>query len=205
MIRLSFILLLYSSTALAGVSDKVVYFIGADSATKGEDINDTVYKPITLKKELAGKTIEYNPGTNATIYIQWVDARALCQGSNSRKEEYDSLASRLDYLDKKVKTIKVSDGSFGVMNYIVSDLLRQGKAKVYDNVSGHYLDSVTCRLERFGSEADRVFYLPEGIPFFAVQEYSGIQNGTASPWSTNEKDYPKLYDMLRTIGSAKSF
>jgi len=58
--------------------------------------------------------------------------------------------------------------------YLVSRQLIDGSAKVYYKKQKNFVDTIFHRLERYGGNADRFFYLPDKRPFFAVQEFSGI-------------------------------
>ena len=57
---------------------------------------------------------------------------------------------------------------------MISHQLVDGNAKVYYKKQKLFVDTITHRLERYGGNADRFFYLPDKRPFFAVQEFFGI-------------------------------
>ena len=59
-------------------------------------------------------------------------------------------------------------------DYIVSDQLQKGKAKVFYKRENAFVTNISHRLEKYGMYAHRFFYLPDNRPFFSTMEYSGI-------------------------------
>jgi len=58
-------------------------------------------------------------------------------------------------------SIFIAAYQLGDFEYLVSNQIKAGMAKVYYKKQHLFVDTVYHRLERFGGDADRFFYLPE--------------------------------------------
>ena len=141
--------------------------------------DDTTYLPVTLKSNMDGdKIIAVEIGKKAIIFIPLQpvleEAKANLQNEFIRKNNNDIIRF-LNSASRNSDTIFI-DNHYRLrrFEYLVSHQLEAGNAKVYYKREHAFVDTISHRLERYGGNADRFFYLPDRRPFFAVQEYSGI-------------------------------
>lgn len=167
---------------------------------------DTTYKPIVLQSITTDKgVIEYDYGKNAIIYLSYPDFTELCSKrtkQNWRGKEYKTLLDRLDSIASTTDTIKLYDYNTE-LDYLTSDLIKKGQGQVYDKINKHFVDTITHRLEKYGAQAHRFYYLPDKRAFFAVMELSGIlehDKDQIQALGEHYNNYLKLYDRLREIG-----
>lgn len=63
-----------------------------------------------------------------------------------------------------------------------------------------FIDTITHRLERYGGDAIRFFYLPDRRPFFAAKEFSGIPDNDDKPFRKGRfEEYVKEGEKLQSL------
>jgi hypothetical protein len=124
------------------------------------------------------KIVAVDIGKKVTIFVNLrpmlVEARESLSNSFV-KDPYVRIIQFFDSASLKTDTIFISEYyKLQHFEYLVSHQLKDGNAKVFYKKQKTFVDTILHRLERYGGNADRFFYLPDKRPFFAVQEYSGI-------------------------------
>jgi len=133
--------------------------------------DDTSYIVVKLIDTIkSSKIVWLNIGKKATISLNLYDI--LKEVKKSKPENLKRINKFLDSASLMSDTILVDDLSD--FNYIVSDLLQKGKARVFYKKENIFVTAISHRLEKYGKYAHRFFYLPDSRPFFSTMEYSGI-------------------------------
>jgi len=177
------------------------FHLSAQQST--DNWKDSSWHSVKLSEAITDKNIfEYNRLRYTIIYLSYSDIRNSClEMKKNGKEEYNDLFISLDSSGGGKDTIRVSETS-NELDYLVSELLRKGQARVFGISQKKYIDSVSYRFERFGSDAWRFYYLSDKRPFFGVMEFSGIIEENSDMMKTlgkNPGEYKKLADRLRAI------
>lgn len=141
--------------------------------------HDTTYIRVALKDTIVdNKIVAVEIGSKATIFVK---LKPLIFEANENlsngfsKNAYKNIIHFFDSASLKSDTIFIEDyDDLDHFEYLVSHQLICGSAKVYYKKKKVFVDTITHRLERYGGNADRFFYLPDKRPFFAVTEYTGI-------------------------------
>lgn len=140
---------------------------------------DTTFITEELNNFLDGsKTVAVEIGKKATIFLslnQILPEVEAYLNSDSFKSNYKKIIDYFDSASSKSDTIILTNyRDLRYLEFLISHLLIKGEAKVFYKRQGVFIDTIFHRLERYGGNADRFFYMPDKRPFFAVQEYSGI-------------------------------
>ena len=149
----------------------------AKSKQAKSPLADTAYFIVPLHDIVTKKTVIVNVGEKAKIYISGDSVLHHAQpGLNQgyANDKFNRLISFFDSAFQRNDTVSIAFYTLSHLEYITSDQLRNGHAKVYYYRHNKFVDTISHRLERFGGNADRFFYLPDGRPFFAVLEMFGI-------------------------------
>ena len=140
---------------------------------------DTTLIPVKLSDTIKdNKVVAVDIGKKATIFVKLrsmlVEARENLS-NDFVKENYTKIIRYFDSASLKSDTIFISDYyKLRHFEYLVSHQLTAGNARVYYKKQKTFVDTISHRLERYGGNADRFFYLPDRRPFFAVPEMTGI-------------------------------
>lgn len=140
---------------------------------------DTTFIIVKLNDTIVdNKVVAVDIGEKATIYVKLkpmlADARQHLSNGFA-KEDYQKTIHFLTTASKKKDTIFLKDYfTLPHFEYLISHQLANGSAKVFYKKQKAFVDEISHRLEKYGGNADRFFYLPDKRPFFAVTEYSGI-------------------------------
>ena len=186
----------------------VLVFVAARTTqAQNVDLNwkDSTYKIIPLQNKLTGKRIiEYNGLRPAIIFLAYDDVRNTCLErlkNEPGKEEYKELLNYFDSTTTGKDTLKLSENN-NELNNLVSDLLMKGQAKVFGINRQKFMDSISYRVEKYGTELWRFYYLPYKSPFFAIMESSAIveeNNNLMQTLGKNPGEYKLLADKLKKI------
>ena len=141
--------------------------------------HDRTFIPVVLKDTIVDdKIVAVEIGSKAIIYIK---LKPLIFEANENlsndfsKDAYKNIIHFFDSASLESDTIFIEDYyDLDHFEYLVAHQLTDGNAKVYYKKKKVFVDTITHRLERYGGNADRFFYLPDKRPFFAVTEYIGI-------------------------------
>jgi hypothetical protein len=138
--------------------------------------NDTTFTPVVLHDTAVGeKIVIYSVGRKAVIYLRAQLIRELLVSALGNSFSDPSNKKAIAYLDSALlKNDSVAVDNFYIYNWCISDLLQAGYAKVYYYRYKSFTDTVYHRLERYGEQAARFFYLKDFRPFFEITEFSGI-------------------------------
>jgi len=144
--------------------------------SKKSNSTDTTFIPVSLQDTSKEKTIVVvDIGQKATIYLK---AKLLRQSAvevlnDFNKEELSKIIQLLDSESLKNDTFFV-DPYLSYFDYLVSEQLQKGNAKVFYKKIKSFVPTISHRKERYGTYAHRFFYLPDKRPFFSTMETSGI-------------------------------
>jgi hypothetical protein len=124
------------------------------------------------------KIVAVDIGKKATIFVHLkpmlVEARKNLS-NDFVKDNYNKIIHYFDSVSLKSDTIFISDYfKLPHFEYLISHQLTDGNAKIFYKKQQSFVDTILHRLERYGGNADRFFYLPDRRPFFAVTEMTGI-------------------------------
>jgi hypothetical protein len=141
--------------------------------------SDTTFIIVKLNDTINdNKVVAVDIGEKATIYVKLkpiLDEARQNLSNDFVKEDYQKVIHFLSTAPKKNDTTFLSDYfTLPHFEYLISHQLVNGNAKVFYKKQKTFIDKISHRLERYGGNADRFFYLPDKRPFFAVKEYSGI-------------------------------
>jgi hypothetical protein len=165
---------------------------------------DTTYIHIALVDTINnGKVVAVNIGEKATIYVKVKPLLADANESLTNdfvRDKYEAIIHFLDSVSNKSDTIFI-DNFYNMRHfeYLVSDQLIKGNARVFYKRQKSFVDSISHRLERYGENAVRFFYLPDKRPFFAVLEMSGILDDKLSTGPGHYQEYLKEGEKLASI------
>lgn len=185
----------------------LVFVAASNTQAQNVDLNwkDSTYKIIPLQNKLTGKRIiEYNGLRPAIIFLAYDDVRNTCLErlkNEPGKEEYKDLLNFFDSMTTGKDTIKLSENN-NELNKMVSDLLMKGQAKVFGINRQKFMDSISYRDEKYGTELWRFYYLPYKRPFFAIMESSAVveeNNNLMKTLGKNPGEYKQLSDKLKKI------
>ncbi|MEO6454667.1 MAG: hypothetical protein ABIN97_11360 [Ginsengibacter sp.] len=140
---------------------------------------DTTFITVALKDtSVDNKIVAVNIGLKATIYVKLTPLINEAKEKLSNdfvKDEYKKIIHFLNSASVKGDTIFIDDYyNLDHFETLISHQLIDGNAKIYYKKQKAFVDTISHRLERFGGNADRFFYLPDKRPFFAATEYTGI-------------------------------
>jgi hypothetical protein len=140
---------------------------------------DTTFVSVALDVTVKDpRVVAIDIGQKAIIYVNvkqlLMEAKAGLSNEFIRKH-HQTIIHFLDSASSKSDTICIQNYYIlPHLEYLVSEQLVEGRAKVFYKKQKSFVDTITYRLERYGGNADRFFYLPDKRPFFAIQEFSGI-------------------------------
>jgi len=168
---LTTISLLFLTTTLFGQKPK--------KTTNKSPWSDTTFIFVKLNDTIIDKKVAaLEIGKKAIIYVKVKPMMAEARENLSNDFVRDNYQKIIDYFNSASPTgdtILVSEYlNLPRLEYLVAHLLIAGNAKVFYKNQKAFVDTISHRLERYGGNADRFFYLPDKRPFFAVKEYSGI-------------------------------
>jgi len=123
------------------------------------------------------KVVVIEVGKKAIIFLSLKTLLLEVKGylyEDAYSTNYKKIINYLDSASLKSDTILLSNYlNFRFLEYMISHLLIKGKAKIFYKKQNVFVETISHRLEKYGGNADRFFYLPDKRPFFAVQEYFG--------------------------------
>jgi len=153
----------------------VTYSVAQKSKAK-HSWTDTTYIQVNLIDTLKdNKIVVINIGEKATIYLSKTRFRQIA-AKNSNDYNKKELSEIIQFLDKTSltrDTISIDQFMMG-LDYLISEELQDGNAKVFYKKVNSFIPTISHRLEKYGMYAHRFFYLPDKRPFFSTMEYSGI-------------------------------
>lgn len=157
---------------------------GQEPKEKGSESSwrDTTFIPVKLNDTIKdSKIVAVDIGKKATIFVHLKSLLTEAKenlSNNFVRENYNKIIHYFDSAALKNDTVFITNYYYLLylqhFEYLVSHQLTDGNAKVFYKKQNAFVDTIFHRLERYGSIADRFFYLPDKRPFFAVQEFSGI-------------------------------
>jgi len=148
----------------------------AQKKTKEPNWADTTYILVKLLDTIKNnKIVVIDIGQKATIYLsaKLLKRDAIKSSNDYNKKDITKIIVLLDRLSLKSDTI-ILDQFMAHLDYLVSDELQNGYAKVFYKKQHIFVEGISHRLEKYGMYAHRFFYLPDKRPFFSTMEYSGI-------------------------------
>lgn len=152
---------------------------------------DTKLIAVKLKDTiLSQKVVCVDIGKKAIIFLELPNIL-----EEVKKPETENIKRIKNYLDSARQvsdTIFVDD--LMDFDYIVSDQLQKGKARVFYKRENTFVTNISHRLEKYGMYAHRFFYLPDNRPFFSTMEYSGILE--KGKYFSDPNELGNLYDKL---------
>ena len=152
---------------------------------------DTTLIAVKLKDTiLSSKVVCVVIGKKATIFLEL--SNILEEVKKPGTENVKRIKNYLDSARKESDTIFV--GNLMDFNYIVSDQLQKGKARVFYKKENTFVTNISHRLEKYGMYAHRFFYLPDNRPFFSTMEYSGILE--KGKYLSDPTELGNLYDKV---------
>jgi hypothetical protein len=165
---------------------------------------DTTYIPVVLRDSIVdSKVASVNIGKKAIIYIKLKPLLAEAKENLTNefvRTEYNAIIHFLDSASLKGDTIFIDDYyNLSHFEYLVSSQLIEGNAKVLYKRQKSFVDTISHRLERYGGNADRFFYLADKRPFFAVNELSGILDNNHAVGSGQFQAYVKEGEKLASV------
>lgn len=166
---------------------------------------DTTFKSVQLKDlSETNKIIRVDIGKKAIILLSLKDLQLEAETYLKNEQfhkSFEKLNNYFDSVSQHTDTIRLTEyRSFQHLEYLISHLLTTGYAKVFYKRSHAFVDTIFHRSERYGSNADRFFYLPDKRPFFAVREYSGILDKEGDPLQTSHLNtYMKEGEKLQSL------
>jgi hypothetical protein len=140
---------------------------------------DTTLIPVKLTTTIKdNKVVVVEVGKKATIYLaigpMLVEAKENLS-NDFVKEYYAAIIHYFDSAFLKRDTVVLSNcHELWHFEYLVATQLMNGNARVFYKKQKAFVPTISHRLERYGGCADRFFYLPDRLPFFATREFSGI-------------------------------
>jgi len=163
--------ILFSTTILFGQKPKK-----RGSSSSWHDTTFILVKLIDTIKD--NKIVAVDMGEKATIFVKLrpmlIEARENLS-NDFVKDNYNKIIRYFDSASLKSDTIFINEYyKLQDFEYLVSHQLIDGNAKVLYKKQKTFVDTISHRLERYGGNADRFFYLPDKRPFFAVTELTGI-------------------------------
>ncbi|RAW00275.1 hypothetical protein [Pseudochryseolinea flava] len=164
---------------------------------------DTTYTSVNLQAIPFGeRIIHYDYGKVASIYLSYDNVQDVCKKWTKMGwgHRYKDLLKTVKSMATKSDTIKVYECS-KELDYVTAELLSSGSGQVYDKFHGQSVSLIAHRLERYGSQAHRFYYLPDGRAFFAVCELTAILDpDPIQALQKNYHEYIGLGDRLQEIG-----
>jgi hypothetical protein len=181
-------------------NDSIPKFVDGDSLFFN-DWNDTTYHKLkTINLDDSVKVLKYDLGKRAIIYISSLEFIKHCEQLEDRFSERRQIGEIIDSLSRIQDTTIINTDILGYdLDYLVVDLMREGKSKIYDKEKMKFVNEIFQRLEKAGTMASRWFYFPDKRAFFSNLEITGIiENGV---YFSDPKELGKQYDRLREIGN----
>jgi len=166
---------------------------------------DTTFIPVVLNDTINdNKVVAVDIGKKATIYLNLKPMLLEAKENLSNdyvKEYYETIIRYLDSSASKSDTIFIDNyHKLGHFEYLVSHQLTDGNAKVYYKKQKTFIYTITHRLERYGGDAVRFFYLPDRRPFFAATEFTGMLDNEDEPFRKGRLDeYVKEGEKLQSL------
>ena len=139
------------------------------------DWTDTTFIPVKLTPTIQDKKIvAVDIGQKATIYIskKLFRQNAVKSTSDYNKKDISKIIHCID-APTKSDTIFI-DPYLAHLDYLVSEELQNGNARVFYKKQKTFVTTISHRLEKYGKYAHRFFYLPDKRPFYSTMEMSGI-------------------------------
>lgn len=146
------------------------------------DLYDSAFTSVHLKDDVSDKkVVVVKAGQRAIIYlkakllIQW----ALENTNDFNRAELSPIVARLQSIPPQRDTISIDLNwdnfdywnDFDYFDFMVSEQLKSGNAKVFYNKTKSFVSTITYRLEKYDREGYRFFYLPDGRPFYRKSEF----------------------------------
>ena len=182
------------------INDSIPKFIDSDSLIF-DDWNDTTYHRLrTIDYDNSIKVLKYDVGKRAIIYLSVFDFIKHCEHIEDRFSERKRIGEIIDSLSRAQDTTIINTDILGYdLDYLVVDLIRAGKSKIYDKEKMIYVNEIFHRLEKAGTMASRWFYFPDKRAFYSNLEFTGIIENRV--YFSDHEELRKLYDRLREIGN----
>jgi hypothetical protein len=166
---------------------------------------DTTFLIVKLNDTISDKkVVAVDIGKKAIIYVKLKPMMLEARENLSNdfvKDNYQKIISYFNSASSKSDTILISEYlNLRHLEYLVAHQLIGGNANVYYKKQKIFVGAISHRLERYGGNADRFFYLPDKRPFFAIQEYSGMLDNDDDVFAKGRYDaYVKEGEMLQSI------
>lgn len=166
--------------------------------------HDTSFVLVKLNNTLRdNKIVAVDIGKKATIFVKLTPVLAEAKQRLSNdflRSYYDTIIHFLDSAALETDTIFLDEyNKLQYFEYLVSHQLSKGEVRVLYKKQKLFVDTISHRLERYGGNADRFFYLPDKRPFFAVTEFSGILEPTDDLLKGHFDDYAKEGEKLLSL------
>ena len=164
---------------------------------------DTTFIYVRLQDFVGDKkVVTLDIGQKATIYLNETQIRNGAAARLSNDFIKDDIGKILKFLDSAslvTDTLNMNfPNSFYYFNYLVSEQLKKGNAKVFYKKQKSFVETISHRLEKFGGNGDRFFYLPDKRAFFVVTEITGlIDDDMLSP--ERHEEYVKEGEKLLSL------
>lgn len=181
-------------------NDSKPKFVDGDSLFF-DDWNDTTYHKLkTINLDDSIKVLKYDVGKRAIIYISSLEFIKHCEQLGDRFSERRRIGVIIDSISRTQDTTIINTDILGYdLDYLVVDLIRNGKSKIYDKEKKKYVNEIFHRLEKAGTMASRWFYFADKRAFFSNLEITGIiENGV---YFSDPRELDKEYDKHREIGN----
>jgi hypothetical protein len=160
------------------------------------DWTDTTFILVNLTSTIKDKKIvAVDIGKKTTIYIskKLLRQNAVKSTSDYNKADISKIIHFIDSTSAKTDTIFI-DPYLAHLDYLISDELQNGNAKVFYKKQKSFVPTISHRLEKYGKYAHRFFYLPDKRPFYSTMEMSGILD-EKNPFALSD---PKELEQLAT-------
>ena len=165
--------------------------------------HDTTFILVKLQDTINDtKTVAVEIGKKAIIYLKLkpILEEAKDPLNDFVKDKYNRILNYFDSAALKSDTIFIKDYyNLKHFEYLISNQLIDGNAKVFYKKQNIFVDTISHRLERYGGNADRFFYLPDRRPFFSVLEFIGILDKNNSLGTGHFDAYIKEAEKLRAV------
>ena len=179
--------------------------LGQQQKEKGSKSSwhDTTFILVKLQDTINDtKTVAVEIGKKAIIYLKLkpILEEAKDPLNDFVKDKYNRILNYFDSAALKSDTIFIKDYyNLKHFEYLISNQLIGGNAKVFYKKQKIFVDTISHRLERYGGNADRFFYLPDRRPFFSVLEFIGILDKNNILGTGHFDAYIKEAEKLRAV------
>ncbi|HXB29021.1 MAG TPA: hypothetical protein VNW49_04345 [Puia sp.] len=165
--------------------------------------SDTSYRDVQLRDSLGDKKIVViEIGRKAIIYLEMDALVKEAKQDLSKAWDKPAIKEIIHFLDSaslRSDTIIADNYRLKSLDYLISDQLMKGNARVFYRKEKSYVVTISHRLERYGEYANRFFYLPDKRPFFYSMEMSGILDKNDPFGESHYEAYLKLGEKLASL------